>query len=274
MRIRSWLLPVVVLMGVQPLFSASALPLQDGEQLTYRVSWAIVRGAGEIKIEARRDPQDSKRLIVTTTTATRGFARWLMAFDARAESIYDLASGQLLSLHETSNTRGREREHRVNFDYQKRQAAHAPIGSAQPNLLEMPPGDPSDLIMALLKTRAWELKEGESRDSLVLFDDDFYELTIHAARLEEIRTPLGNFQTLVLEPRMDKTPPKGMFKRGSSVRVWISQDERRLPVRFDVEFNIGTGTAVLEAHVPPPAAAPSASGTTAAIEPNAKHSRP
>ncbi len=52
---------------------------------------------------------------------------------------------------------------------------------------------------------------------------------------------LGTFMTQVLEPRMERTPPKGMFKRGSKVRVWISEDARRLPVRFKVEFKFGSG---------------------------------
>jgi hypothetical protein len=67
---------------------------------------------------------------------------------------------------------------------------------------------------------------------------------------------MGMFKAIVLEPRMDKTPPKGMFKRGSSVRVWIAQDRHRLPVKFEVEFKIGTGTATLESYEGPSPALP------------------
>jgi hypothetical protein len=249
--------------------AASSLPLHSGEQLTYRVSWAIVRGAGEIKIDAHTDPLVENRLVVTTTTATKRLARMLMPFEAKAESFYDLATGRLVSLHESSDTRGKLRDHTVTFDHEGRRASYVTRASKEPNLLTMPSGEPSDLIMALLKTRTWDLKPGESRDALVLFDDDFYELTIHATGYENVTTPLGSFKTLVLEPRMEKTPPKGMFKRGSTVRVWISQDERRLPVKFAVEFNIGTGTATLEAYTPP--AGSSATRRDAA---NAKNSSP
>jgi hypothetical protein len=249
--------------------AADALPLQSGEQLTFRVSWAIVRGAGEIKIDAHMDPVIANRLVVTTTTATRRLARMLMPFDAKAESVYDLATGQLVSIHESSDTRGKLREHTVTFDHPDRRASYVTRESKEPNLLTMPAGEPSDLIMALLKTRSWDLKPGESRDSLVLFDDEFYELTIHARGYESVTTPLGTFNTLVLEPRMEKTAPKGMFKRGSTVRVWISQDERRLPVRFAVEFNIGTGTATLEAYTNPARV-----GATGRDPANAKHPRP
>jgi hypothetical protein len=118
----------------------------------------------------------------------------------------------------------------------------------------MPPGDPTDLMMGMLQTRTWDLKPGQKRDVLVLFDDDYYELTMHMARYEDVVTPVGKFRTIVLEPRMDKTPPKGMFKRGSSVRIWIAQDDHRLPVKFEEEFKIGTGSATLESYEPPSSA--------------------
>ena len=86
-----------------------------------------------------------------------------------------------------------------------------------------------------------------------MFEDEFYQLTIHAVGHEEVETSLGTFMTQVLEPRMEKTPPKGMFKRGSKVRVWISQDSRRLPVRFKVEFKVGSGVATLADYRPPTA---------------------
>ena len=246
---------IIAVLGIgTSLGGTPALPLQDGEQLTYRVSWAIVPGAGEIKISARQDTAKN-RLIVTTNTATRTLAKWLLPFEAEANSIFDLKTGRMISLNESHPTKGRRSEHTVTFDYESRVATYTTKGSAEkPRQLTIPPGDPTDLMMGLLQTRTWDLKPGEKRDALVLFDDDFYELTIHMARYEEVQTPVGKFRTIVLEPRMDKTAPKGMFRRGSSVRIWIAQDSHRLPVKFEVEFKIGTGTATLEAYEPPPAA--------------------
>jgi hypothetical protein len=260
----------------------AAFPLQDGEHLTYRVSWAVVMGAGEIKIDAHRDAAaNDSHLVVTTMTATRGVARWLLPFDATASSVFDLRTGKLVSLHEETTTRGKKAEHNVTFDYAAHRAIYTvPGGVEAPRTLTLPEGDPMDLIIGLLQTRTWDIKEGEARDALVLFDDDFYELTIHGARYEDVKTKLGTFKTLVLEPRMEKTPPKGMFKRGSSVRVWIAQDSRRLPVKFEVEFKIGTGTATLDSYTPPksPEAAPKSENAsapaTSPARPDEKNPRP
>jgi hypothetical protein len=251
MMFRALNLLVFALGIAAPTRATPTLPLQHGEQLTYRVSWAIVPGAGEIQISARQDAEKN-RLIVTTNTATRKLAKWLLPFEAVANSVFDLKTGRMISLSETNDTKGRHSEHTVSFDYETRKATYTTKGTAEkPREITIPPGDPTDLMMGLLQTRTWDLKPGQKRDVLVLFDDDFYELTIHMARYEDVVTPVGKFRTIVLEPRMDKTPPKGMFRRGSSVRIWIAQDNHRLPVKFEVEFKIGTGTATLEAYQPP-----------------------
>lgn len=243
----------------------AAAPLSPGERLRYGVSFAVVPGAGEIVVSAKQATSD--QVMVTTTTATRGFARLLLHFDATADAMYDEGTGNLLSLHDRSNTRGKHAEHLVTFDYKRREARYLVVGSSSAETIPLPDGSPTDLITALLSTREWNLKPGDARDALVLFNDDFYLLTIHAEQYETLDTDLGRFRTLVLEPKMEKTPPKGMFKKGSTVRVWISDDERRLPLRFEVEFSIGTGVASLEEYSPPtgltatPAAAASASAT-------------
>ncbi|MDP3071978.1 MAG: DUF3108 domain-containing protein [Opitutaceae bacterium] len=240
-----------------PIVAAEPLALRDGEKFTYKVSWAILPGAGEIKISAQNDPAfNEPRLRVTTTTATRGLARMVLAFDARAESLFNPITGRLVSLREWSQQRDKSNDHTVMFDYAKKEARYSRAGEPEPRTLVLPAGDPMDLITQLVQTRDWKLRPGEKRDALVLFNDDFYELTIHAARTEEVKTPLGTFNTIVLEPRMDRTAPKGMFKRGSSARVWISQDERRLPVKFEVEFKVGRGVATLVHYEPPHAKNP------------------
>lgn len=242
-----------------------ALVLQSGEALTYRVGWGLFFGAGEIKIAADALPADPGKLQVVTTTRTRGVAHSLYAFDASAESIFDLATGRLVSLSEKSATESKKTQSSLVFDYNKQNFLYTnPLHPERTRTLPLPAGDPLDLITSLLQTRTWNIPVGGHRDILAIFDDDLYELTVYAERFEEVSTPLGTFNCLVLVPKMEKGPPKGMFKRGSTVRVWIAQDERHLPVRFKVDFKFGAGTATLVQYTPPtapavvPAAAPHA----------------
>lgn len=263
-------LPLSLLLGLLPLTHVRAEPLalHDGEQMTFRVGWGILTGAGEIRIAAHRETMAGlPQLRVTTTTTTRGLVKAFFTFQAKSESVFDLETGRLLMSEESSKSKRKETHESLVFDYRKRTATYVNGLEPQKNgELPVPPGDPMDLIMSLIQTRTWNLKPGEQRDALVIFDDDFYELTLHAVGYEDVHTPLGDFKTLVLVPRMEKTEPKGMFKRGSTVKVWISQDQRRLPVRFEVEFKFGAGVATLVDYRPP-AAAPGEGGSAHATDP-------
>jgi hypothetical protein len=250
------LLPFLALLAaVRCAAAAPVLALGNGESLVYHVSWVVVPGAGEIQVSAQSavDSAGRRQLRIFSTTSTRGLARLLLPFEARAESLFDPASGRLLWLGESSEQRSRSAAHTVVFDYANRTADYtSSLPPAATRALPMPgQGEPTDLITCLMLARTWDLKPGQQHDALVLFDDEFYQLTIHAIGYEDVDTWLGSFHTLVLEPRMEETPPKGLFKRGSTIRVWISQDARRLPVRFKVNFNFGSGLATLARYHPP-----------------------
>ncbi|HWZ95791.1 MAG TPA: DUF3108 domain-containing protein [Opitutaceae bacterium] len=230
-----------------------SLAISPGEAFTYRVGWGIFGGAGEIKISARYETLTGlPQLRFTTTTATRGFIRLLYPFNAAAESIFDPLSGRLLATHATSAAGRQHTEAGMVFDYAHATAIYVDRLHPERNkpALVIPSGSPADLITSLVQARTYAMKPGDKCPALVLFDDEFYKLTIVADHYEKIHTSLGDFETLVLMPRMEKDP-KGMFKRGAEVRVWITQDSRHLPVQFEVKLKFGTATAHLTDYVPP-----------------------
>lgn len=52
-------------------------------------------------------------------------------------------------------------------------------------------------------------------------------------------------------PKMD-TNPRGIFRKGGQIRVWLAQDEHRLPVRFEVKVRVGTAVGLLTSYTPAP----------------------
>jgi hypothetical protein len=229
--------------------------LRDGESLTYSVRWGLIPSVGRIKISAEAVGTGSEAVLrVTTTTGTWGLARGIFPFDARGESVYQAESGLLISSSEWSSYQDKVVRDSVTFNYRKMTAMFTDeVHPEKSRVIPMPQGNPSDLILALIQTRYWKLAPGQARDALVIFKDQFYPVTIRAEdELDYVFTSMGLFKATVLVPRMEKSPPLGMFKRGSTVRVWIeNNDDRRLPVRFEVGFKFGTGTATLLNYQPP-----------------------
>jgi hypothetical protein len=229
--------------------------LSNGESLIYSVRWGFIPSVGRIKIMAETEGTGRNAVLrVTTSTSTWGIARGLFPFDGGGESVYQGDSGLLLSIKEWSSYQNKLVRDNVVFNYGKMTATFTDeVHPEKSRQLKMPEGDPSDLILALIQTRYWNLQPGQKRDALVVFKDQFYPLTIRAEDdVDYVFSSMGLFKTVVLVPRMEKTPPLGMFKNGSTVRVWIeTNDSRRLPVRFEVGFRFGTGTATMLSYTPP-----------------------
>jgi hypothetical protein len=234
--------------------SPPSVALRDGESLTYSVRWGFIPAVGKIVVSAEKlGAGDDAVLRVTTTTSTWGIARGLFPFDGRGESVYNAKTGLLLSSSEWSAYRNKVVKNSVTFNYGKSTATYSDdIHPEKSREIPMPYGNPSDLIIALIQTRGWDIAPGQQRDTLVIFEDQFYPLTVHAHDFETLITLRGVYTALPLIPLMEKTPPVGMFKRGSTVEVWIeTNDSQRLPVRFEVGFAFGTGTATLTDYTPP-----------------------
>lgn len=219
----------------------------DGETFTYRVGWGIFFHAGEIVISAHLEkaPSGASVFRITTDTSTRGIVRGFYSYQNRAEGVIDVETGRLLSVREKGSDGTHFTDTETTFAYDRKIAWY--VDHYRPNRSQevpIPEGDPIDLISALVETRDWTIKPGEKKEVLVNFGNEFYPLSIYADHAEEVRTPLGVFQTLMLVPRMDQNP-RGIFKRGGEIKVWISQQGQKLPVRMQLKLKFGSATLSL-----------------------------
>jgi hypothetical protein len=242
---------LLLALAFAPMLGADPIALGDGEMLKYRVGWGIFGGAGEIVINAHAESDEGlPTLAVSTKTVTRGFIRTIYPFDGDAESLFDGRDGRLLAAKATTSAGKRKTKAMAVFNYSSQNVRY--VDYFNPNrsaTLPLPPGPTMDLITSLVQTRSWAMKPGDRRPALVMFDDEFYDLTIIADHYENVHTPWGDVQALVLVPVME-TNPKGMFRKGGRVKVWISQDQKRLPVKFEVALNFGTAVASLVEYHP------------------------
>jgi hypothetical protein len=233
-----------------PVLSANPCPFTaftDGETFTYRAAWGVLFHAGEVVISAHTEngANGAKVIRITTNTTTHGFVRELYPYSNRAEGVIDQATGRLLLLREKGSDGRHFTDNETSFDYDRKIAQY--VDRAHPDRtaqLSIPPGDPIDLISALVDTRNWNLKPGDKRNVLVNFGNEFFPLTLYAEGYDDVRAPLGSFHTLVLVPRMEENP-KGIFKRGGEIKVWISQEGQKLPVKMQLKLKFGAATLYL-----------------------------
>ena len=129
-------------------------------------------------------------------------------------------------------------------------------GSLPDNLLALPDSTRHVIAVDTSRSRLYWLvnkaKPGQPLD-LVLEKDLYISVGRNGVEKQvegDGRTPLGVYQTLVLIPRMENNP-KGLFKKGGEIKVWIAQDASNLPVKMQLKLNFGAATLLLSDYQAP-----------------------
>jgi hypothetical protein len=107
-----------------------------------------------------------------------------------------------------------------------------------------------DVMGGLMALRGLRLEPGKTVRLPLSDGKKTVQARVDAQERQEIRTPLGNFRTIKYEVFLFNDV---LFKRPGHLHVWLTDDERRLPVQLQVRlaFTIGTITFRLVDDKPP-----------------------
>ncbi|MDZ4677876.1 MAG: DUF3108 domain-containing protein [Oligoflexia bacterium] len=101
-----------------------------------------------------------------------------------------------------------------------------------------------DIYTALYYIRMFALKEGKTYIYPVSDDNKNWEVKAKVIRREILKTDLGNFKTVVIQPQV---AAEGVFKPMGEVFFWYTDDERHFPVKFEAKIKIGKLVGYLKA---------------------------
>jgi hypothetical protein len=229
-----------------------AASFRPGEAFKYRVSWGWFSHAGDVDIEVFLDRTHSEFFRVVTTLSTQGPMRWLHKVNNRTVS---LLSTNPLRIHSTTavTAEGKRRGDEITtFDYEAG-VAHFTDRLRPEKSKTVPLDHPCllDIMSGVLRVRGMPMEPGDERSILVHSEGKKYPLTLHAEKVQKIKTPLGTFEALRIRPRMDFNP-KGFFRKpGAAAWVWFSRDERLLLLKIKTKLKVGAAVATLVEYTPP-----------------------
>lgn len=113
-----------------------------------------------------------------------------------------------------------------NFEYQH--------GSIPPNV--------QDILSSMYFLRSKRLVPGTDVQ-LDVNTRKNWPLVVHVVKKERVETPAGRFDTILVEPRLRG---EGLFiQKGRKLRIWLTDDARKMPVQMKVEVFFGHITAKL-----------------------------
>jgi hypothetical protein len=123
----------------------------------------------------------------------------------------------------------RVRDELVEFDYRG--------GIARMDGIPVPLEDASlDSLSSVYYLRTVPL-DGDPPIELPVFSEEPRLLRVEVQARETVSTPAGTFQTIRVEP---KSAGEGLIANGKNLILWLSDDERRIPVQIRSRLKVGT----------------------------------
>lgn len=102
------------------------------------------------------------------------------------------------------------------------------------------PGQVQDLVSGFYYLRTMDLtnlKKGQSILITGFFDKEIYNLKLIYEGTEQIQTTLGPKDTYIFSPLM---PPNKLFRGDYPVKVWVTKDQNKIPVKIKANLFIGS----------------------------------
>jgi hypothetical protein len=99
-----------------------------------------------------------------------------------------------------------------------------------------------DALSCFYYVRYLPLPVGKSIYVEIFDSKKLYKAEVQVVRKEEIQIPLGTFKAILIKPILLS---EGIFSRKGDVLIWVTDDEKRLPLLLKTKVKVGAITATL-----------------------------
>jgi len=227
------------------------LPFGPGERLVLRVTYAHLP-AGRAMLEVLPGERDGRPVFRYVVEAqSQGFFAWLVHFKVQDRTVatWDPSTGCSLGIEKHLREGRASRDSDVEID--------PVVGIASVRDVKVSDRrfdvDPCtlDVLSALFVTRARGVREGEILTLPVFDNGKRYSLSVRLVGRETLNlpSPFGKrVPTVIVEPTL--LEESGAPAKREILRIWLTDDERRIPVRLRSKAPIGSVSADLESYEP------------------------
>lgn len=236
-----------------PAVAASTVPLQVpwkvGEKLSFNIIYGIL-DAGEATLTVKNvtdvpelEPKVQAYHFVATARSTP-FVDVFYKVRDRNESWLD-TNRWLSHRFEQHNHEGKYiLDQVVQFDWRNLHFKDTEnVKGRAPKVEEGPLSVPAlDTLSVLYAARSRPLKEGEEF-SLDVHSGRYWPISVKVLKRETVKVPAGTFDCFLVEPYLRE---RGLFvQKGKKLWVWMTADDRHIPVKMRAEIFIGSVAAEL-----------------------------
>ena len=232
------LLPVALLLILA--LTTDAVSLTIPEKLVYDLTWTGIKAG-----TATQEISDENDVIRVLSTARS--ADWISVFfpvEDRVESILSRTPPPLglpLNFRMKVSEGHHRRDREIIFDHARGKARY--IDHMGSDKAEVDIGkDTYDPYSCFYYVRTLPLEVGKSVYVSILDNKELWKVEVQVLKKERLKTILGEVDTIQIKPLMKS---EGIFQRKGEIYIWLTDDERRIPVKMKTKVTIGSVTATL-----------------------------
>jgi len=227
---------------------AETLPFGPGERIALKVTYARVN-AGRAVMSVVSETRDGRPVVhFVQEVKSEGFFAWLFRYrvDNRLVAQWDPETGCSYGIEKRLRQGKHVRDQKVVLDpaagkAEVREHGQSVTFDTGPCVL--------DILSAFYVARIRGLPPS-GRVSVPVYDHGkVYELVFEVVGREvlDLPPPLGKkVKTLIVEPKLPRG--SGLFAQEGDLKVWVTDDLRRIPVRARTKVAVGSVSADLESY--------------------------
>lgn len=209
----------------------------EKQTLTYSVDWRVfTAGTAVVRFEAQ-GPNEH----LTASADTVGAINLLFHVSDHFQSIFDRSRGCTYEFNKQTIEGRRQVNASLKVDYAQLKAMldEKNMVSGQTTHSETPvPGCITDLLTGIFYASSQSLEVGKSFIIPLVDAHRTLPVTMKVEGREEVKTPLGTFKTIRVQP----TASAGAVKNRGNIWVWYTDDDRHIPVQMRARLFWGTIT--------------------------------
>lgn len=216
-------------------------PFRTGERLTYAVSYLHVRaGTAVLEVQDASPVEGRATLKLVSTAKSSSVLSKIYPVDNFVESLIDAET--LSPYHMVFHRREGRKKNDFDLTFRHVDGTVLSVKDGVGETLPIPPLT-HDLISCLYYVRnLTEMKPGASLVLNLHHDKKNYRVEVRVEGVERVHGAWGDVEATRLLVVM---PFQGLFLNEGNIRVWLTNDDRRLPIMMKAKVIIGSVVAKL-----------------------------
>jgi hypothetical protein len=249
------IIATVLALSQNKLAESSSPPFRIGEHLIYAIKWdppwylfflpSMEAGEVDLQIVEETEYRNKKAIKIVLKVRSSGSLAKLTGMKVDDELVFFSEPATFCTLAVSEKIREGKRKRQIQIEY-FRETRRLHFREIDENVVppylrrdvvksDIPPCV-QDPFSALYSYRMSALREGHTQTLMLGDNEKIKEVRCRVEKQEAAEVPAGKFLTWKINT---EAMMGGLFKEGGQFRIWLTADERKIPIQFEVRVRLG-----------------------------------